>query len=72
MNEEELRTIFNEVSTEEPLAGGWPNLFAYGKAVAEAADHRARRECAEICRAHGEAALASMWYDILATIEGKA
>ena len=49
MNDEELREIFRDVATADPLTGGWPDVIAYGKAVAEVADSRAREECAVIC-----------------------
>jgi hypothetical protein len=50
MTDEELREIFREVSTAEPCDRRWPGLLAYGRAVAEVADGRARRECAEEMR----------------------
>jgi hypothetical protein len=36
MTEFELRKLFTDNCDEEPLAGGWPNLYRYGQAVANA------------------------------------
>lgn len=50
LSDEKLRELFCAVSTEEPLAGGWPNLERFARAIEnEVLDAAALR-----CEAFGE------------------
>jgi hypothetical protein len=50
ITDERLRELFLSVCSAEPLAGGWPELEKFARAV----ELETRRECVKICDSFGQ------------------